>query len=75
MATYPGTAHPVNSPFDYSFEPLAGAGDSLMPGTDASNHGFIVTGFQSGDGLSRCVIDELPTRPIQSLAESSLRPR
>jgi len=66
---YPGTAHPVNSPFDYSFEKLAGAGDSYMPGTDTSNHGFIITGFQSADGLSRCVIDELPTRPVQSLAE------
>lgn len=66
---YPGTAHPVNSPFDYSFEKLAGAGDSYMPGTDTSNHGFIITGFQSADGLSRCVIDELPARPVQSLAE------
>ena len=66
---YPGTAHPVNSPFDYSFEKLAGAGDSSMPGTDAANHGFIITGFQSADGLSRCVIGELPTKPIQSLAE------
>lgn len=66
---YPGTAHPVNSPFDYSFERLAGAGDSLMPGTDSANRGFIITGFQSADGLSRCIIDELPTRPVQSLAE------
>jgi hypothetical protein len=66
---YPGAAHPVNSPFDYSFEKLAGAGDSVMPGTDAANHGFIVTGFQSADGLSRCVLAELPTKPIQSLAE------
>lgn len=66
---YPGTAHPVNSPFDYSFERLAGAGDSLMPGSDAANRGFIVTGFQSADGLSRCIIAELPTRPLHSLAE------
>lgn len=66
---YPGTAHPVNSPFDYSFEKLAGAGDSYMPGTDTANHGFIITGFQSADGLSRCVIGELPTKPVQSLAE------
>jgi hypothetical protein len=66
---YPGTAHPVNSPFDYSFEKLAGAGDSYMPGSDTANHGFIITGFQSADGLSRCVIGELPTKPVQSLAE------
>ncbi|MCU0796560.1 MAG: hypothetical protein MUF31_11555 [Akkermansiaceae bacterium] len=66
---YPGTAHPVNSPFDYSFERLAGAGDSMMPGSDAANRGFIVTGFQSADGLSRCIIAEIPTRPLHSLAE------
>lgn len=66
---YPGTAHPVNSPFDYSFAKLAASGGSEYPNTDAANHGFIVTGFQSGDGLSRCVLAELPTKPIQSLAE------
>jgi hypothetical protein len=66
---YPGTAHPVNSPFDYSFAKLAASGGSEYPNTDAANHGFIVTGFQSGDGLSRCVLAELPTKPLQSLAE------
>lgn len=65
----PGTAHPVNSPFDYSFAKLAASGGSEYPNTDAANHGFIITGFQSGDGLSRCVLAELPTKPIQSLAE------
>ena len=65
---YPGTAHPVNSPFDYSFRAVAPF-DSLLPNADADNHGFIVSGFQSSDGLSRCIIDELPTQPIQSLAE------
>jgi hypothetical protein len=66
---YPGTDHPVNSPFDYSFEKLGGAGDSLMPGSNSANQGFIITGFQSADGLSRCIIAELPTKPVQSLAE------
>lgn len=66
---YPGTAHPVNSPFDYSFAKLGASGSSEFPNTDAANHGFIVTGLQSGDGLSRCVLAELPTKPIQSLAE------
>jgi hypothetical protein len=66
---YPGTDHPVNSPFDYSFEKLAGAGGDAYPNSDAANRGFIVTGFQSADGLSRCVIAELPTKPVQSLAE------
>ena len=66
---YPGTDHPVNSPFDYSFDKLSGAGGDSYPNTDSANHGFIVTGFQSADGLSRCVIAELPTKPVQSLAE------
>ncbi|MES2476370.1 MAG: hypothetical protein V4640_11350 [Verrucomicrobiota bacterium] len=66
---YAGTNHPVNSPFDYSFEPLT-ANDSLIPNqSDTSGRGYIVTGFIKADGLSRCVIDELPTRPLQSLAE------
>jgi hypothetical protein len=67
---YGGTNHPVNSPFDYSFEKVAPAGDSLLPNEDdSSNRGYIVTGFTKADGLSRCVIAELPTRPLQSLAE------
>ena len=65
---YPGTAHPVNSPFDFSFRAVAPM-DSLLPNADTANRGFIVSGFQSADGLSRCIIDELPTQPIQSLAE------
>ena len=65
---YPGTAHPVNSPFDFSFRAVAPL-DSLLPNADAADRGFIVSGFQSADGLSRCIIDELPTQPIQSLAE------
>jgi hypothetical protein len=66
---YPGTDHPVNSPFDYSFEKLSGAGGDSYPNSNAANQGFIVTGFQSADGLSRCIIAELPTKPVQSLAE------
>jgi hypothetical protein len=67
---YYGTSHPVNSPFDYSFNAVGGAGDSLLPQvSDSTGRGYIVTGFTVGDGLSRCIIDELPTRPIQSLAE------
>jgi hypothetical protein len=67
---YGGTNHPVNSPFDYSFQVVAGAGDSVLPNaSDTTNRGYIVTGFTKADGLSRCVIDELPTRPLQSLGE------
>ncbi len=66
---YGGTGHPVNSPFDYSFEKVS-AKDSLLPNeSDTTNRGYIVTGFTKADGLSRCVIAELPTRPLQSLGE------
>ncbi|MBN8458324.1 MAG: hypothetical protein J0M04_10870 [Verrucomicrobia bacterium] len=67
---YTGTGNPVNSPFDYSFERLAPAGDSLLPNqSDTTGRGYIVTGFTKADGLSRCVIAELPTRPLASLME------
>ncbi|MBK1825458.1 hypothetical protein JIN81_00380 [Haloferula rosea] len=66
---YGGTDHPVNSPFDYSFQQVS-QNDSLLPNeSDASNRGYIVTGFTKADGLSRCVIAEIPTRPLQSLGE------
>lgn len=67
---YGGTNHPVNSPFDFSFLAVAGAGDSQLPNeSDGTNRGYIVTGFTKADGLSRCVVAELPTRPLQSIAE------
>lgn len=66
---YLGTEHPVNSPFDFSFAAVS-RNDSLLPNADEStNRGYIVTGFTVADGLSRCVISELPTRPVQSLGE------
>lgn len=67
---YGGTGHPVNSPFDLSFVKHAAGGDSLLPNVnDTTNRGYIVTGFSAADGLSRCVIAELPIRPLVSLAE------
>jgi hypothetical protein len=67
---YLGTRHPVNSPFDYSFVEHSAGGDSYLPNaSDTSQRGYIVTGFLKGDGLSRCVIAELPVRPVQSLCE------
>jgi hypothetical protein len=67
---YGGNAHPVNSPFDYSFVKHPAGGDSLLPNaSDKTGRGYIVTGFNKADGLSRCVIDELPSRPLVSLVE------
>ena len=67
---YGGTSHPVNSPFDYSFIRHAPGGDSQLPNaSDTSGRGYIVTGFNKSDGLSRCIIAEIPTRPLLSLGE------
>ena len=67
---YAGSEHPVNSPFDYSFVAHSPGGDSQLPNaSDATGRGYIVTGFTKSDGLSRCVIAELPTRPLTSLGE------
>ena len=67
---YGGTGHPVNSPFDYSFVKHPAGGGSLLPNaSDTTGRGYIVTGFNKADGLSRCVIDELPSRPLLSVGE------
>ncbi|MCW1914533.1 hypothetical protein OJ996_13170 [Luteolibacter sp. GHJ8] len=67
---YLGTRHPVNSPFDYSFVEHSAGGDSYLPNaSNTSQRGYIVTGFLAGDGLSRCVIADIPVRPVQSLCE------
>lgn len=64
---YGGTAHPVNSPFDFSFVPHPP--NSLLPNVATDHSGYIMTGFTSGDGLTRCIAAELPTQPLCSLAE------
>ncbi|MDE0837132.1 MAG: hypothetical protein OSA84_12350 [Akkermansiaceae bacterium] len=67
---YGGVLHPVNSPFDYSFIPHAAGGGNQLPNADEeTDRGYIVTGFDASDGLSRCVIAELPSRPLASLGE------
>lgn len=66
---YGGTSHPVNSPFDYSFIKLTPNDSNLPNASDTSGRGYIVTGFNKADGLSRCVIAEIPVRPLQSICE------
>ena len=66
--TYPGTLNNVNSPFEYSFQGLL-ANSPYLPEVGANNRGFILTGFKISNGLSRCVISELPGRALNSLAE------
>ncbi|MFN9026575.1 MAG: hypothetical protein ACK5VX_10345 [Akkermansiaceae bacterium] len=36
---------------------------------DGRNNGYLISGTQSGDGLKRVVVAELPLRPLGSLAE------
>ncbi|MDB6080240.1 MAG: hypothetical protein JWO82_3987, partial [Akkermansiaceae bacterium] len=67
---YFGTNHPANSPFDYSFVEHSSGGDDYLPNVnESSQSGYIVSGFNKAKGLSRCVIAEIPTRPLQSLCE------
>lgn len=69
----PGTGayHPANAPYEFSFQDVNGWNDTqAIPQFElSSNSGYIVSGLTAGDGLTRCVVAELPTRPLQSLAE------
>ena len=66
-----GVYHPINAPFDFAFQEVQGWNDTLnIPQWDAgSGSSFIVSGLNANDGLTRCVMAELPTRPLQSLAD------
>lgn len=66
-----GVYHPVNAPFDFAFQELDGWNDTRAAPQWENTTGstYIVSGLTPNDGLTRCVVAELPTRPIQSLAE------
>lgn len=66
---YPGTLHNVNSPFEYSFQPATGATTALPQAESGTNRGFILSGITAAEGVKRCIIGELPGRPLNSLAE------
>ena len=66
---YQGALHPVNAPFDLYYMPLSGWMDSYVPQVDAQQRGYIVSGLDAASGLSRAVVAELPTAPLQSLAD------
>ncbi len=67
--TYAGSGHPINSRFDYSFIAHTGNDSDLPNASDKTGHGYIITGFNSSDGVPRCVLAELPSRPLCSLGE------
>ncbi len=66
-----GVYHPINAPYDFAFQEVQGWNDTLaIPQFESgTNSSYIVSGLSAGDGLTRCVMAELPTRPLQSLAE------
>ena len=66
-----GVYHPINAPFDFAFQELDGWTDSVTAPQweESSGSSYIVSGLIATNGLTRCVMAELPTRPLQSLAE------
>ncbi len=59
--------HPANGTFDITYHSLS-LGSTLTPNLSTSK-GFIATGYQSGDGLSRLIMCDIPLRPMASLVE------
>lgn len=59
--------HPVNGNFDMSYHSLS-LGSTITPNLSESE-GYIATGYQSGDGLSRIIMADIPLRPMASLVE------
>ncbi len=66
--------HPANNPFDFAYHSLS-IGSTITPNLSNSK-GYISTGYQSGDGLSRLIMVDIPLRPMASLVElQSWNPR
>jgi hypothetical protein len=59
--------HPANNTFDFSYHSLS-IGSTITPNL-SNSEGYIGTGYQSGDGLSRLILAEIPLRPMASLVE------
>ncbi|CAA7069272.1 hypothetical protein, partial [Lentimonas sp. CC11] len=63
------------APHDWLFFPVNDWGDSYMPTADddliagMDEAGYIGSGFESAEGLSRLVVAEIPTRPLTSLGQ------
>ncbi|MGJ8725160.1 MAG: type IV pilus modification PilV family protein [Roseibacillus sp.] len=65
-----GAYHTINAPYDFIISEASGWNDTLVSlDTDSSNRGFMVTGNYSDNGMTRAIVAELPTRPLQSLAD------
>ena len=67
--SYAGTGHPINFGFEYSYVSHPTGPDTNLPNAGPGDIGYIISGVQSANGVPRCVIAELPSRPLQSLGE------
>ncbi|MFU8771893.1 MAG: hypothetical protein ACNA8H_05675, partial [Anaerolineales bacterium] len=63
------TNHPANIPFDFSVHAHQGGSSPTLPSDSFSGEGFLFTGMQEGDGLSRLILAELPLKPMASIIE------
>jgi hypothetical protein len=59
--------HPANNTFDFAYHSLS-INSTITPNLSPSQ-AYIATGYQSGDGLSRLIMVDLPLRPMASLVE------
>jgi hypothetical protein len=64
------TGYPLRAPYSFAFMEMDGWNTDAAPEFERStNSSYIVSGLNSRNGLTRCVMVELPTRPLQSLAD------
>lgn len=66
------SGHPIHALYDFAFQEMNGwngVGSVYPQWESSSGRSYIVSGLAPNDGLTRCVMVELPTRPIQSLPE------
>jgi hypothetical protein len=66
---YSGTGHPINYGFEYTYALHPAGFDANYPNSGPGDTGYIISGVQSANGVPRCVVAELPSRPLQSLGE------
>ncbi|MGB0372340.1 MAG: hypothetical protein ACPGN3_13485 [Opitutales bacterium] len=62
-----GNYHPINSPFDLFLNEY----DPTYPvqWDNSNNSSYIITGENASNGLTRAIVAEVPTNPLQSLVD------
>jgi hypothetical protein len=59
--------HPANNTYEFAYQSLS-LGSTVTPNL-SNSAAYIATGHQSGDGLSRLIMCQIPLRPMASLVE------